>query len=69
MPKDNDSWKPNDNDCFCARCLTEADRRAPQCSRCDTPFTGSGRFDLVSGIPPSSIFLESLGSYGTGPVL
>ena len=41
---------------YCARCLREAGQRDEQCHHCETPFTGSGRFDLICGAVPSTPF-------------
>ena len=47
-PIHRDDWD-NENEFFCARCLTSLERRTVRCYRCDASFEGAGRYNLLSG--------------------
>ncbi len=38
---------------YCARCLGRVTSHATECPRCSRRFVGRGRFDRLSGSPPS----------------
>ena len=43
-------WNEED-EYYCAHCLTEQDRWETRCYRCDASFRGAGRYDKLSGKP------------------
>ncbi len=49
-PVTRDDWS-HDDERFCAHCLTELDRWAVRCYRCDASFHGARRLDLRAGKP------------------
>ncbi len=54
-PIDCHGWN-NEDELYCAHCLTAQERWTVRCYRCDASFHGAGRFDLLSGRPhPASL--------------
>ena len=56
---------PQTQEHFCARCLRPVAHDALECGHCSRRFVGRGRFDRLSGAPPS---LESLQLMPPGPL-
>ena len=56
-PINRQDWG-NEDEFYCARCLTEQERRTVRCYRCDASFEGAGRYDLLSGRPHTASLLS-----------
>lgn len=57
MPGSFEENAPQTQEHFCARCLRPVAQDALECDHCSRRFVGRGRFDRLSGVPPT---LESL---------
>ncbi len=55
-PANCNDWIDED-EFYCAHCLTELDRWATRCYRCNASFHGADRFHLLSGKPNISSVL------------
>ena len=50
---------------YCAHCHAAVEADAKACEACRSPFTGAGRFDVISGVPPAGCFRDLFPRMGT----
>ena len=71
MPGSFEENAPQTQEHFCARCLRPVAPDAQECGHCSRRFVGRGRFDRLSGAPPTleSLRLMPPGACDPGPVV